>query len=382
MPELSGAERTALARAVALAGHAPARTSPNPTVGCVVLVGDEVVGEGVTAPPPGPHAEVVALRAAGARAHGATVVVTLEPCAHTGRTPPCTDALQAAGVARVVIAHPDPSPLAGGGAARLVGAGIEVVAPGPPAAGPPDQDPGVPEPFWRGTVGRQLEGFLTAATAGRPHVTLKQALTADGAVVHPDGERWITGPAARRAVHRWRAGVDGVLVGVGTVLADDPHLDVRAVPLGPDGHQPRPVVLDAQLRTPATAVVVRRGALVVTTEVADDPTRARAARLLSAGAELVVVPAGPDGRGVHLPSALAALADRGLVSLLAEPGPTLAAALLEAGLVDRSVRHIAVRLGAGLVPPTSPPPGGGWELERVGGAGEDLVVQHVRRSAP
>jgi diaminohydroxyphosphoribosylaminopyrimidine deaminase / 5-amino-6-(5-phosphoribosylamino)uracil reductase len=374
----------ALARAVALAAHAPARTSPNPTVGCVVLVDEEIVGDGVTVPPPGPHAEVVALEAAGRRARGATAVVTLEPCAHAGRTPPCTNALQAAGIARVVIAHPDPNPLARGGAARLAEAGIEVVTPEPWGPAPTRQAAvglQTSDPFWRGTVGRQLEGFLTVATTGRPHVTLKQALTADAALVHPGGERWITGPAARQAVHRWRGSVDAVMVGVGTVLADDPHLDVRAVPLGPDGHQPRPVVLDTHLRTPVAAAVVRRGAVLVTTEVADDATGARAARLTAAGAELVVVPPGPQGRGVDLAAALRALATRGVVSLLAEPGPTLAAALLEAGLVDRSVRHIAVRLGAGLVPPTSPPPGGDWELERVGGAGEDLVVQHVRRSA-
>jgi diaminohydroxyphosphoribosylaminopyrimidine deaminase/5-amino-6-(5-phosphoribosylamino)uracil reductase len=367
---LSTAERTALARAVALAAHAPARTSPNPTVGCVVLVGDTAIAEGVTAPPPGPHAEVVALRAAGPRARGATVVVTLEPCAHTGRTPPCTQALLAAGVARVVIAHPDPSPLARGGATRLAEAGVELVGPADAPA------------IWRGAVARQLEGFLAAASVGRPHVTLKQALTADGAMVHPDGERWLTGPVARRAVHRWRANVDAVLVGVGTVLADDPRLDVRDVPPGPHGHQPRPVVLDTHLRTPPAAAVVARGALVVTAEPADVAARERAAALLAAGAELVVVPTGSAGRGVDLPAALAALAARGLVSLLAEPGPTLSSALLDAGLVDRSVRHIAVRLGAGpLVSPTSPPPGAGWELERVGGAGEDLVVQHVRRSA-
>lgn len=366
-PALTLAERSALARAIALAAHAPARTSPNPTVGCLLLRDDEVVGAGVTAPPPGPHAEVVALRAAGARARGATAVVTLEPCAHTGRTPPCAEALLRAGVSRVVIAHPDPNPLARGGAGRLVDAGIEVVG---LLAG---------ATLWGGTVQRQLEGFLMAATAGRPHVTLKQAVTAEGAVVHPDGDRWITGPVARRAVHRWRASVDAVLVGVGTVLADDPRLDVRDVPLGPDRHQPRPVVLDADLRTPPTAAVVARGAVIVARAPGQDAARHRAAALRDAGAELVHVPAATDGRGVDLQAAMAVLLTHGFVSLLAEPGPTLSGALLDAGLVDRSVRHIAVRHGAGpLAPLTVPPPGGDWELERIGGAGEDLVVQYVR----
>jgi diaminohydroxyphosphoribosylaminopyrimidine deaminase/5-amino-6-(5-phosphoribosylamino)uracil reductase len=363
---LSGTERAALARAVTLAAHPVVRTSPNPTVGCVLLQGGETVGVGVTAAPPGPHAEVVALQAAGRRARGATAVVTLEPCAHTGRTPPCTDALVAAGVRRVVIAHPDPNPLARGGAARLQAAGIEVEGP----LGAP----------WSGTVARQLEGFLTAATLGRPHVTLKQALTADGASVHPGGERWVTGAIARRAVHRWRASVDAVLVGVGTVLADDPRLDVRAVPPGPDGWQPRPVVLDTHLRTPPHAKVVRPGAVLVAVPPEDVAAEGRAARLRDAGAEVVEVAAAPADGHVDLPSALAALLARGIVSLLAEPGPTLSAALLDAGLVDRSVRHIAVRLGSGpLAPGTTPPPGDRWELERIGGAGADLVVQHARR---
>ncbi|MFP4312041.1 MAG: bifunctional diaminohydroxyphosphoribosylaminopyrimidine deaminase/5-amino-6-(5-phosphoribosylamino)uracil reductase RibD, partial [Nitriliruptoraceae bacterium] len=256
---LTGAERRAVARAITLAAHPVAATSPNPSVGCVLLRQDTVVAEGATVPPPGPHAEVVALSRAGERARGATAVVTLEPCAHTGRTPPCTDALLAAGVARVVIVHADPNPVARGGAARLAEAGVEVVGP----LGAP----------WAGAVAGQLEGFLTVATRARPHVTLKRALTLDGAAVHPHGARWITGPVARRAVHRWRAEVDAVLVGVGTVLADDPRLDVREVPLPTGWGHPRPVVLDTRLRTPPTAAVVARGALLLaaaplTTEVA------------------------------------------------------------------------------------------------------------------
>ena len=355
-------ERAALARAGAMAAPHGPLVSPNPAVGCVLLADGNVVGEGVTQPPPGPHAEVVALAAAGSAAQGATAVVTLEPCAHHGRTPPCTDALIAAGVARVVIAHPDPHAIAAGGARRLADAGIEVVGP------LPDDDP------FRGAVAGALEGFLCAVRRARPHVTLKLARTADGHVTNPTGARWVTGGAARRAVHRWRAAVDGVLVGVGTVLADDPRLDVRDVATD---HQPRPVVLDATLRTPPTARVVRPGTVLVAAPAAGDPStqRHRAERLAEQGVEVRRVAAGPTGRGVDLPAALGALAELGMVSLLAEPGPTLAGALLDAELVDRLVLHVAVGLGDGpLDGALAPPPGAPWRTERSGGAGADAVV--------
>jgi diaminohydroxyphosphoribosylaminopyrimidine deaminase / 5-amino-6-(5-phosphoribosylamino)uracil reductase len=362
------AERAALARAIALAAHAQPRVSPNPAVGCVVLADGRIVGEGVTEPPPGRHAEVVALAAAGAAARGATAVVTLEPCAHHGRTPPCTDALVAAGVARVVIAHPDPHPLAGGGAARLAAAGVVV-------EGPLDADAPL-----RQTAARHLEGFLTVVARGRPHVTLKVAQTIDGAVHHPTGGRWVTGPAARRAVHRWRSAVDGVLVGSGTVLADDPRLDVRQVPTD---RQPVAVVLDGRLRTPPTAQVVRPGTVLVTLAPGrgrgstDEGHEDRRRALAAAGVRVLAVPGEPDGHGLHLPAVLAALADLGLVSLLAEPGPTLAGALLRAGLVDRLVRHVAVHLGAGTPTALTAPPQPAWRLERSGGAGPDAIVQYL-----
>ncbi len=366
------AERAALARAVALAARAHPRVSPNPAVGCVLLRGGRIVGEGVTEPPPGRHAEVVALAAAGDAARGATAVVTLEPCAHHGRTPPCTTALLAAGVARVVLGHPDPHAVAAGGAAALARAGVEVV-------GPP-----LPGTVLRGAVAAQLEGFLTAVVAGRPHVTLKVAVTADGSVVPPSGQRWVTGPAARRAVHRWRSEVDGVLVGSGTAVADDPRLDVRDVD---HEHQPAAVVLDARLRTPPKARVVRPGTVLVTVEpgghdpAGEERREQRAARLRDAGVHLLAVPAGDDGRGVALPAALAALAEAGMVSLLAEPGPTLSGALLRAGLVDRLVRHVAVRLGDTAPSALTTPPRGVWSLERSGGAGADAIVQY-RALAP
>ena len=352
-----------LARAVALAGPAQVVASPNPGVGCVLVAGGRIVGEGATGPPGAAHAEVVALEAAGDAARGAEAYVSLEPCAHHGRTPPCTDALLAAGIARVVIGHPDPNPAAAGGRARLVDAGVSV-------AGPPPADHPV-----RAAIAEQLEGFLSLVRRGRPHVTLKLAQTADGALAVP-GRRWVTGDAARTAVHRWRAQRDAVLVGVGTVLADDPRLDVRAVPAV---HQPRPVVLDAQARTPTTAALARPGAVVVTSPAASVERREA---LQARGVDVVEVPAAHP-RGVDLPAAMRALGSLGVASVFAEPGRTLAAALVAAGLVDRLVLHVAA--GSGDGPPTralGPPPGATWRATRVGGAGEDLVLHLVPVAGP
>ena len=352
-----------LARAVALAAPVQVVASPNPGVGCVLVADGRVVGEGATGPAGEAHAEVAALAAAGAAARGAHAYVTLEPCAHHGRTPPCTDALLAAGVTRVVIGHPDPNPAAAGGAERLAAAGVAV-------AGPPPADHPV-----RAAIAAQLEGFVSLVARGRPHVTVKLAQTTDGALA-VEGRRWVTGRSARAAVHRWRAQCDAVLVGIGTVLADDPRLDVRAVPTS---HQPRPVVLDAAARTPLTAAVARPGAIVVTSPAA--PTSARAA-LRDRGVEVVEVPAARP-RGVELRAALEALAARGITSVFAEPGRTLAAALVAAGLVDRLVLHVASELGDG--PPAralGPPPGTAWRATRVGGAGADLVLHLVPTTAP
>jgi diaminohydroxyphosphoribosylaminopyrimidine deaminase / 5-amino-6-(5-phosphoribosylamino)uracil reductase len=350
-----------LARAVAVAERARGRTSPNPAVGCVLVRDDELVGEGATAPAGGPHAEVLALEVAGAQARGATAYVTLEPCAHHGRTPPCADALVEAGIVRVVYAHPDPNPPATGGARVLASHGVEVV--GPEVVG---------ERF-RATVAAQLEGFLTVVRRRRPHLTLKLAQTADGRLTAPNGARWITGPTARRAVHRWRAAMDAVLVGVGTVLADDPRLDVRhGVHVA---RRPRPVVLDTRLRTPVDAAVARPGGLVLCGPGAD---RSRRADLEAAGVEVVVTPIGDGGR-LDLPAALATLADQGINTVLAEPGDTLARALLALDLVDRVVLHVGLHLGDGplrWVVPVDPT----WVTERVGGAGPDLIVHHARPS--
>lgn len=310
-----------MARALALAERARALAPPNPTVGCVLVRDDALLAEGWTQQPGGPHAEAMALDAV-PDARGATAYVTLEPCAHTGRTPPCADALVTAGIARVVAATADPDAVAAGGAERLRAAGIEV-------------DMGVLAPWAR----RQLAPFLATTTRGRPHLTLKLAQTRDGQLVAPTG-RWVTGPASRRAVHRLRARVDAVLVGSGTVVADDPRLDVRDVAVR--GPQPRAVVLDARGRTPLDARVVRPGTIVVTTAGRAD----RVAQLEQRGVVVLLAPAGPSG-GVDLGASLTALwREQAIQTVLAEPGAVLAEALLAADVVDRVVRHVATTVYA------------------------------------
>ncbi|RKS77798.1 diaminohydroxyphosphoribosylaminopyrimidine deaminase/5-amino-6-(5-phosphoribosylamino)uracil reductase [Motilibacter peucedani] len=305
-------EITAMRRAVELAGRGAATASPNPVVGCVVLApSGETVGEGWHERPGGPHAEVAALRRAGPAARGATAVVTLEPCRHTGRTGPCTTALLEAGVARVVYAVPDPSDQAGGGAAVLAAAGVEVEA-------------GV----LRAEAEQVNARWLAAARLGRPHVTWKFAGTLDGRSAAADGSsRWITGPEARADVHRLRAGMDAVVVGVGTVLADDPALTVRGVH-PPPARPPLRVVVDSAGRTPSTARVLD----------AEAPT------WVATTAEL-----GSDAAGrVPLAAVVYGLRARGVLAALLEGGPTLAGAFVRAGLVDRVVGYVApALLGAG-----------------------------------
>lgn len=348
------ADRRWLARAIALGESARGQTSPNPAVGCVLVAADRNVGEGATRPAGGSHAEVVALDQAGPLAAGATAYVTLEPCAHQGRTPPCVDALLAARVGRVVVATPDPNPLARGGVQRLRDAGVPVEV-------LPASDP------YRQVVEQQLEGFLTTVRLGRPHVTLKLAQTTAGAVSLPSAG-WVTGAEARRAVHRWRAEVDGVLVGIGTVLADDPSLDVRHVSAR---GQPRPIILDTRLRTPKGARVARPGTIVVSSDLATPGARAS---LLEVGVEIAEVPRRDDH--LDLTAALRALSRVAVTSVLAEPGPRLAQALLDADLVDRLVLHVADHGGGTVVvPAVRTAPDTGWTLERSGGAGPDLILQ-------
>lgn len=313
----------AMDRAVALAAKGTGRTSPNPVVGCVVLdAAGQVVGEGFHAKAGGPHAEVVALAAARDRARGGTAVVTLEPCRHTGRTGPCARALVDAGVARVVIAVPDPTATAGGGADLLRRHGVEVV-----------------EGVGQEAAAHGNRAWLHAISSGRPFVTWKLATTLDGRTAAADGtSRWITGPEARAAVHRLRAERDAVLVGTGTLRADDPHLAVRGVA---DAHQPLRVVLDARAELPLTARVLDDTAptLVVVAEGADDAR-------LTAAVDVLRVPRSP--RGLDPAAILVGLHERDVRSVLLEGGAHLAGSFVRDGLVDEVVAHVAPAvLGAG-----------------------------------
>jgi len=297
------AELVALRRCLLIGNEASGLTSPNPPVGAVVLNSSgHTVGAGATERPGGRHAEIVALTEAGAAAAGGTLICSLEPCVHHGRTGPCTEAIQAAGITRVVFGSADRNPVAAGGADVLRTGGIDVVG---------DQ---LLDEVHRSALGR----WLTAVERGRPHVTWKYAATLDGRVAAADGtSRWITSKAARADVHRLRASLDAVLVGSGTVLTDDPHLTVRdgAGQLCP--RQPIRVVFDRRGRVPAGA------------------------RVRDESAPILVWRDGPA-------EALTALYERGARAVLLEGGPTLAAAFLAAGYVDRVVGYLApALLGAG-----------------------------------
>ncbi len=303
--------------ALALARRGQGATWPNPSVGCVVVKDNRVVGRGVTATGGRPHAEPQALQMAGDKARGATAYVTLEPCCHWGRTPPCTDALIAAGIARVVVAAQDPDKRVDSqGIAKLRAAGIRT-------------EVGLLETEAHAI----LAGFFQRIGTGRPLVTLKLATTLDGKIATASGEsQWITGPEARRMAHAIRGRHDAILVGVGTVLADDPDLTCR-IP----GFAKRPivrVVADSHLRTPLSARLVataREAPTWILTRPDADP--ARKAALQAAGVELFAVPAG-DG-GLDIAAALQALGAAGIGWLMTEGGGQIAAALLRADLVDR-----------------------------------------------
>ncbi len=316
-----------MARALQLARRGLYSTAPNPAVGCVLVdASGRTVGEGWHARAGEPHAEAHALQAAGPAARAATAYVTLEPCAHFGRTPPCADALLAAGVGRVVAAMRDPNPrVNGGGLARLADAGVAVAA-------------GLLE-----AEARELNrGFVRRMQAGRPWVTLKIASSLDGRTALANGaSQWITGDAARADVQKLRARASAIVTGRGTVLADDPSLTVRDPRLDLRGRQPLRVVLDAGLRTPATARIVDAAAptlLCAADGVADERVQA----LRAAGAEVALLPRGPAG--LDLAELLARLAARECNEVLVEAGPTLAGAFLAAGLVDELVCYVAATL--------------------------------------
>lgn len=352
-----------MAHALRLAARGLGQTWPNPSVGCVIVApGGRILGRGWTRPGGRPHAETVALAQAGPAARGATAYVTLEPCAHHGRTPPCAGALAAAGVVRVVTACTDPDPrVAGRGHAILRAAGIEVT-----------------EGVLRPQAERLNEGFLRRIRHGLPHVTLKLALSLDGRIADAAGtSRWITGPAARARVHAMRAAHDAVMVGIGTALADDPDLTVRGLGIA---HQPLRVVLDSRARLPAGSRLAR--------SAREGPVwlvHASGAEILPvlAAAGVEPVPAAADAAGRLDPrAALAALADRGLTRVFCEGGGQLAAALLGANLVGEIVAFTAGHaFGSGGTPalgplpaapgPALPPPG--FALDRAEAVGPDLM---------
>jgi diaminohydroxyphosphoribosylaminopyrimidine deaminase/5-amino-6-(5-phosphoribosylamino)uracil reductase len=318
--------------ALALAERAVGLSDPNPRVGCVIVAGDTIVGRGHTQQAGGAHAEIMALgdaAAHGVDVRGATVYVTLEPCAHHGRTPPCADALIAAGVGRVVIAIRDPNPLvAGRGAARLAAAGVVVE--------------------WAEGGAESLAlniGFVSRMERGRPWLRMKAAVSLDGRSALADGtSQWITGAGARADGHAWRKRAGAVLTGVGTVREDDPRLDVRLVETS---RQPLRVIVDSRLETPPDARIVQPPGSVLVYAAVDD--RERRAALEQRGAEIVLLPS-PAGK-VDLVAMVADLGRREINELHVEAGEKLNASLLAAGVVDELLVYLAPRLigsGRGL----------------------------------
>lgn len=324
-----------MSRALEQARLARGWSSPNPPVGAVVVRDGRLVGLGRTQPPGQAHAEVAALAQAGAAAAGADLYVTLEPCCHFGRTPPCCDAIVAAGVRRVIAAQPDPNPAVDGrGVACLRAAGIEVVVGDGATA-----------------AAALIEGFTTHLLTGRPLVIAKYAMSLDGRIATATGHaRWISGPDAREHLHRLRASVDAILVGSGTVAADDPLLTARPPVPATTPHQPLRVVLDSTGRLPATARVFDP-ALPATTLVATTGAMLADQRqaLIGRGVEILMLPA--DDGGVDLTALLAALGDRGVTTLLVEGGAHIHGSFFAAGLVHKVVSYVAPVIIGGAAAP-------------------------------
>jgi len=329
------AQHPFMEQALALARCSIGRSEPNPRVGCVIVAADgrRVLGEGSTQPAGQPHAEIMALRDAASRGHsveGATVYVTLEPCSHHGRTGPCCDALSAAGVGTVVAAVPDPNPLvAGRGLERLRASGIEVAV-GPGAA-----------------ASRELNiGFFSRMLRGTPWVRMKVAASLDGKTALDNGaSQWITSEAARSDGHAWRARSGAVLTGIGTLLQDNPRLDVRYVAAS---RQPDAVVVDSGLQTPPDAHLFQAGRRLFIYSAVQNP--ARQAVLEARGAQVICLP-GPNGK-VDLAGVLRDLARREINELHVEAGHRLNGALIRAGLVDELLVYLAPKLvgeGRGMV---------------------------------
>jgi diaminohydroxyphosphoribosylaminopyrimidine deaminase/5-amino-6-(5-phosphoribosylamino)uracil reductase len=318
--EFNTFDHSAMSRALELAARGLTTTQPNPRVGCVIAHNGRIVGEGWHERAGEAHAEVMALRAAGAAAAGATAYVTLEPCSHFGRTAPCADALIEARIARVVFAHQDPNPKVGGaGALRLSQAGLEVRS---------------------GLLAAQAEelncGYLSRMRRGRPWVRVKLAMSLDGRTALANGvSRWITGQAARDDVQQWRARSSAVVTGIGTILTDDPRLDVR---LTDADRQPLRVILDSRMRTPPTARVLKSpGAALVFTAVDD---AARRAALEQQGARIECL----ADSALDLAKVLARLGELEMNEVLVEAGPTLAGGFVGAALADELLLYVAPML--------------------------------------
>ena len=324
-----------MARALALAARGRGLTSPNPMVGALVIQDGAIVAERFHERAGGPHAEAAALADAGARARGATLYVTLEPCNHVGRTPPCAEAVIRAGVRRVVAATSDPNPrVTGGGAAALRAASIEVSL---------------------GCLEREAralnEAFFTAMALRRPHVTAKWAMTLDGKIAaHDRRSRWITGEAARREAHRLRSESDAIVTGIGTVLADDPALTVRLEQPWP--REPYRVVVDGHARMPLDAAMLRAGTRArILVAVGEDAPAARVAALVASGVTVLQCKS-HEGR-VEVADLCAQLFGLDVIAMLLEAGSELTGAFVRAGLVDRVAAFVAPKLLGGSAAPTA-----------------------------
>jgi len=360
MPEITATERDArhLQRAIELAGRARGQTSPNPIVGAVVVKDGRVMGEGITQPPGQQHAETMALAACEGNTAGATMYVSLEPCCHQGRTPPCTEAILGAGIARVVIASDDPTPKAAGRGPGIL------------------RDEGVRVDFVDGEIGelaRMLnQPFRKHARTGRPLVVFKSAMTLDGKVATRTGDsQWISGEASRARAHRWRAESDAVAVGIGTALVDDPRLTARIEGVA---RQPRRVVFDSEARLPLDSQLVRELAdvplIVVCSRAA---ARTSVPALEAAGGDVIV--ATGENEAARVEHALDELGARDIQSLLLEGGPHLAGAFLEAGEIDEARIFLAPLMLGGAKAKTAVE---GIGLDQIAGAARALATEAER----
>ena len=327
----TGSDEKYMRQALDLAVRAIGRTSPNPMVGALLVRDGAIVGSGWHRAAGTPHAEIHALKEAGAKARGSTLYVTLEPCCHYGRTPPCVDAIIDAGVKRVVAAMKDPNPrVAGKGLARLKAAGLDVTT-------------GV----LANAAARLNEVFIKWIATGMPFVASKSAITVDGKTATAAGmSQWITGPEARQRTHELRDRYDAIMVGIGTVLKDDPQLTTR-LPQG--GRNPVRIILDTRARTPLDAKVISDGQAQTIVAVGPEAPSRNIDRLAGRGAMIMTVPAGPEG--VDLRILLRDLGKRGITSVLLEGGSTVNASAFAANIVDKIYWFMAPKIFGGREAP-------------------------------